>query len=110
MGGSDEKLKQDIIDLNSSHDIFFDSLCPKEFKYNKQYCGSINKTHFGFIYQNVVNAKKKANFSNLAVDWNENGYGKINKMELIALNTWQIQRLKRRISALENRILELENQ
>lgn len=111
MGGSDEKLKQDIIDLNSSHDIFFDSLCPKEFKYNnKQYCGSINKTHFGFVYQNVINAKRKANFSNLAVDWNENGYGKINKMELIALNTWQIQKLKRRISALENRILELENQ
>lgn len=110
MGGSDEKLKHNIIDFNSSHDKFFDALVPKEFQYNnKQYLGSVQNAHFGFIYQNVLEASQSAHINNLALHWEENGYGKINKMEFIALNTWQIQKLKRRCEALECRLSKLES-
>lgn len=108
---SDERLKKDIIDFNASHDAFFDLIQTKEFRYNNQrMSGSVNKLHFGFIYQNIRDAAEQANINDLSLHWlKSDGYGNVNKQEFIALNTWQIQKLKKRTTAAERRIADLEN-
>ena len=107
---SDQMLKKDIASFNISHDMFFDLIQPKEFRYNnRRMSGSVNKLHLGFIYQNIVDAAKQANINDLALHWlKPDGYGNIDKQEIIALNTWQIQKLKKRASAAETRIMNLE--
>lgn len=107
---SDQILKKDIESFNISHDTFFDLIQPKEFRYNnRRMSGSVNKLHLGFIYQNIVDAAKQANINDLALHWlKPDGYGNIDKQEIIALNTWQIQKLKKRASAAETRIINLE--
>ena len=108
---SDERLKKDIIDFNASHDAFFDLIQTKEFRYNNQrMSGSVNKLHFGFIYQNIRDAAEQANINDLSLHWlKSDGYGNVNKQEFIALNTWQIQKLKKRTTAAERRIADLES-
>lgn len=107
---SDERLKKDIVDFNVSHDEFFDLIQPKEFRYNnRRMSGSVNKLHFGFIYQNIIDAAEQANINDLSLHWlKSDGYGNVDKQEFIALNTWQIQKLKKRASAAETRIMNLE--
>lgn len=109
---SDLRLKNSIKDLSSLYyQDFFDNLKPKSFKYNK---GDKN-IHIGFIAQEVNQALKDNNlnvqdfaFSELAGRPGEEPYWTLRYEEFIALNTWQIQKLKQRVTELENEIKEIK--
>lgn len=110
---SDLRLKNSIKDLSSSlcYQNFFDNLKPKSFKYNKE----DKNIHIGFIAQEVNQALKDNNlnvqdfaFSELAGRPGEEAYWTLRYEEFIALNTWQIQKLKQRVTELENEIKEIK--
>lgn len=110
---SDLRLKNSIKDLSSSlyYQNFFDNLKPKSFRYNKE----DKNIHIGFIAQEVNQALKDNNlnvqdfaFSELAGRPGEEAYWTLRYSEFIALNTWQIQKLKQRVTELENEIKEIK--
>lgn len=110
---SDLRLKNSIEDLSSSlyYQNFFDNLKPKSFKYNKE----DKNIHIGFIAQEVNQALKDNNlnvqdfaFSKLVGKPGEEAYWTLRYEEFIALNTWQIQKLKQRVTELENEIKEIK--
>lgn len=110
---SDLRLKNSIKDLSSSlyYQNFFDNLKPKSFRYNKE----DKNIHIGFIAQEVNQALKDNNlnvqdfaFSELAGRPGEEAYWTLRYSEFIALNTWQIQKLKQRVIELENEIKEIK--
>ena len=70
-------------------------------------CGSSNETHLGFIAQEVEEAAITNDCYSSAIVWKDDYY-KLNKPEFIALNTWQIQKLKTRVTELENEIKEIK--
>ena len=113
MGWSDIRLKNTIETLDDRYDIFFDSLQSKRYKYNN---GTSNRFHTGYIAQEIVEALKYANISTqefagvMLVNDEELGEERwyLRRDEFVALNTWQIQKAKARISELEQRIAELE--
>jgi hypothetical protein len=91
----------------------FDSLRPVTFKYNK---GTSNRLHTGFIAQEVAQATKEAGLTTQEFaaycEWpmdstTETSCG-LRYSEFIALNTDQIQKLKKRVADQEARITELE--
>lgn len=108
---SDRNLKHDIEDMDTRYDVLFDSLRPRRFKYND---GTSNRYHTGFIAQEVYDAIITGNLTTQELAayyrWEQNNpdvedYGQeylaIRYDEFVALNTLQIQKLKRRIAALE---------
>lgn len=106
---SDARLKNTIEDFTPAHDILFDHLRPRTYRWNE---GTSDRTHSGFIVQEVVDAVGKAglttkdfaavvNFKNDSGE--DDGWG-LRYEELISLNTWQIQKLKARIAELEGRL------
>ena len=109
---SDKNLKNSIENLNENYSILFDSLEPKRFKYND---GTSDRYHTGFIAQDVNSAIE---FSGLTtqdfgafVTFNqgqEDEYSGLRYSEFIALNTWQIQKLKQRVAELEARLSAIE--
>lgn len=111
---SDEKKKYSIRILNDSrYNNFFDTLRPTLFKYKD---GTSGRDHLGFISQQVeisldlsnIDSKEFAGFAKLYNNrTNEYDYY-LRYEEFVALNTWQIQKLKTRVLELENKILELE--
>jgi hypothetical protein len=113
MGWSDIRLKNTIEPLDERYDIFFDSLKSKRYKYNN---GTSNRFHTGYIAQGVVEALNNANISTqefagvmLAKDdetQEERWY--LRRDEFVALNTWQIQKAKTRITELEEKVAKLE--
>lgn len=110
---SDKNLKNSIAPFSEKYDVFFDNLIPSVFKYNE---GSSDRLHGGFIAQEVGAALEKANLSTQEFA----GYVDCRGMELdclglryeefISLNTWQIQKLKARVTELENQIALLKEQ
>ena len=105
---SDINLKENIHTLDNEVDKFFDSLKPVSFNFKKgTMCGNPDETHFGFIAQEVEQAAIENNCKSTAMVW-ENEYYNLDKREFIALNTWQIQKAKARITELENKVAELE--
>lgn len=113
-GGSSSRLiKHDISTLLPSHNIFFDALQPKTFKFNKV---DSAYTHKGFIIDEVCAAAATAHlnpedcgvmFSTDEKDPNDPN-ASLCYNDFIALNTWQIQQLKARVSTLEKKIKQLE--
>ena len=106
---SDQKKKHEIESLNSSYSILFDNLTPVTYKYND---GTSDRKHTGFIAQQVGQALEVANiptkdFAGLVIDDKDNWYLRYD--EFIALNTWQIQKLKSRVAELEQEIATLKN-
>lgn len=105
---SDENKKNTITSIASQYDVLFDSLSPVTYKYNY---GTSGRTHTGFIAQGVLSAIQRANLttSDFAayVEWYDDSNDTSTKVcglryeEFIALNTWQIQKLKQRVAALE---------
>ena len=103
-------------DANKKHDInydvevygtLFDGLKPCTFKYNN---GTSGRDHFGFAAQDVLDAINAAGLTTKQVaaycEYTEDDidtcglrYG-----EFVALNTYEIQKLKQRVAALEARI------
>lgn len=120
---SDENLK-DLYELNDKYDTFYDRLLPKTYKYKKDGC---HRLHVGFgarqVEQALVNAGLSTeDFAGVLIDKDvtisadEAGaeedvhYDELYSLryeEFISLNTWQIQKLKRRLAECEKVIGEL---
>lgn len=104
---SDRNAKNSISYLSNEYSTLFDNLIPVTYKYDN---GQSNRTHTGFIAQDVESAIYNANLTTqdfAAFVKNESGEYFLRYEEFIALNTSEIQKLKRRILALENKIKEL---
>jgi hypothetical protein len=109
---SDANVKNSISVLDEAYDGMFDNLMPCKYKYNH---GTSDRYHTGFIAQEVVSAIKYAGLTTqdfagvVHLDKpNENGCEwLLRRDEFVALNTWQIQKLKQRVAALECEIAEL---
>ena len=104
--------KTNIGTFNDKHEILFNSLLPKQFVYKE---GARHRLHYGFILDEVGAALQKAGLTTqecaaYCLDdlSNPNGDGGLRYGEFIALNTWQIQLLKPRVSDLEQRCATLE--
>ena len=102
---SDKNLKKDIEKISINYDKIFDELLPITFKYKND---PIEQTHIGFIAQDIINSFENNGVSNFDGIWKDQGYYQLNKQEFIALNTWQIQKLKSRVSELEQKVEALE--
>jgi hypothetical protein len=111
---SDRNLKNTINQFTASYESLFDALQPVTYKYND---GTSGRLHSGFIAQDVLSAITSAGLTTQdlaayieATDDNGNIVRSLRYEEFIALNTWQIQKLKQRVSALEATIALLQNQ
>ena len=113
INGSDFRIKNTIEDLNENAETFFNSLLPCSFYYNQQASmGSSSKKHFGFVAQDIIKSMYNADILDFAGIWNSDitSFYNLDKQEFIALNTWQIQKAKARITELENAVAELKTQ
>jgi len=109
ISSSDRRIKKDIADFDDTYEILFDNLKPRQYRYVD---GNKGRVHSGFIAQEVsdaVIAAGKTIDENAYVCAFENKEGEtyygLRYEELIALNTWQIQKLKQRIKQLEDKLL-----
>ena len=109
ISSSDRRIKKDILDFDDSYETLFDNLRPRQYRYVD---GNKGRVHSGFIAQEVsdaVIAAGKTIDENAYVCAFENKEGEtyygLRYEELIALNTWQIPKLKQRIKQLEDKLL-----
>lgn len=114
---SDMNKKNSIQDISNSYDLFFNYIKPRTFRYND---GTSNRTHTGFIAQEIEDAIIKSGLTtqDLALimqieDINKNDLSTktsyyLRYNEFVAINTWQIQKLKSRICELEAKVASLE--
>lgn len=108
---SDERVKSSITDLSEKYSLLFDLLQPRLFQYN---AGTSNRIHSGFIAQEVLQAIKGSSlttkdFAAYVCDDAKDFCG-LRYTEFIALNTWQIQKLKPRMTAAEQEIATLKQE
>ena len=108
---SDMRIKNSIDDYIQEYDTFFDNLRPRRYKYNN---GTSNRYHTGYVAQEVVEAIESAGLTTqdfagvmLTNPNTENECWYLRRDEFVALNTWQIQKLKAHVLELENRINKL---
>lgn len=112
--GSDKNIKKNIEDVPFEYEKLFDMLSPQRFKYID---GDSGRYHIGFIAQDVEYAIIKSgltnyDFAGLCIsdpDNPKNSSYTLRYEEFIALNTLQIQKLKKRVEELENKLKTLEN-
>ena len=113
---SDERLKTNIAEFDDKIDTIFDSLKPVQFEYSKDFLGP--GIRFGYTAQDVIQSfedigedvsKYSFIYDTVIEDGSEDTYYQVNKADFIALNTWQIQKLKARIRDLEDRLAALES-
>ena len=110
---SDKNVKNSISDFDEKYELLFDGLYTCRYKYNH---GTSDRYHTGFIAQDVVAAIEKAGLTtkdfagvvHLEKPNNHNCEWLLRRDEFVALNTWQIQKAKARITELEERVLQLE--
>lgn len=114
---SDRNKKQNIVNMNDTHEQLFNSLKPVTFEFVD---GGSGRTHYGFISQDVEDSLADIgltgkDFAGFCKDSYLDKDGKViteyglRYTEFIALNTYMIQKLNKRILELENRLQELEN-
>ena len=109
---SDKHSKYGISPLADKHDILFDHLLPSTYKYHD---GTSGRLHIGFIAQDVGDAICSAgmstqDFAGLVVSKSvedDSETWMLRYDEFIALNTYQIQKLKARVAELENKLATL---
>ena len=102
---SDRNKKNSITEFGEAYGVLFDNLLPCLFKYND---GTSDRLHSGFIAQEVKDAMDAAgiptsDFAALCIanagkdteEWS------LRYEEFVALNTYEIQKLKKRLSELE---------
>ena len=115
---SDMNVKHDIESLDQRYDTLFDGLVARSFKYNH---GTSGRTHTGFIFQEARDATLAAgltekDFAALITmkktdeNNNETETSGLRYEEFIALNTDQIQKLKKRVVELEEKIADLSKE
>ena len=109
---SDARLKHDIESLDERYDVFFDNLEAQRFKYN---VGTSDRYHTGYTTQGVQKALATAEipekeFAGVVTlnQGTENEESALRYYEFVSLNTDQIQKLKKRVDALEAKNAELE--
>ena len=102
---SDKRLKDNIQKLDKKYDKFFDDLKPVDFNFKKK-CD--DKKHIGFIAQDIQKAQKDNGLEDLSLVYKDEDYLCLDKRELIALNTWQIQMLKKQVQDQQKQIDELK--
>lgn len=112
--GSDRRIKHDIEELPEAYEVLFDSLEARRYKYND---GTSDRYHTGYIAQDVVAAVEMAGLSTkdfAAVVLHDAGTDKecwyLRRDEFVALNTWQIQKLKARVTELEASVQKLQEE
>ena len=103
---SDIKVKNTVSEIAPLYSYFFDSLRPVTYKFNN---GSSDRLHTGFIAQEVEQSLYNTglstkDFAGLCI---EEDYYALRYEEFIALNTDQIQKLKKRVSQLEQQLANL---
>ena len=112
---SDKRLKDNIVEFDDKLDNVFDNLKPVQFEYSKGFLGKGKR--FGYIAQDVIDAFEQENqnindysfiYETEIEDNSTDKYYQLNKTDFIALNTWQIQKLKSRIEGLERKLAALE--
>lgn len=106
---SDKRFKNSIAELTPEYDIFFDLIKPVSYKFNN---GSSGRLHTGFIAQDIeqsliVAGLSSKDFAGLCID--ETSYS-LRYEEFIALNTYEIQKLKKRVIELENKLKEIQGE
>lgn len=106
---SDRNLKKNIKSLDERFNGFFDDLKPISFKWKSTKYKTDNKEHIGFIAQDVQEAQKN-NDIDLDIVYETDKILNLDKRELIALNTWQIQKLKQENKELKGLIDELRKE
>lgn len=113
---SDQNLKNNINPLNGEkYDEFYDKIEPVTFYYND---GTSGRKHTGFIAQqiekSIIESGLSTNDYALTMKMTDPQTGSesyyLRYTEIIAFNTWQIQRTKSRITELENTVAELKTQ
>ena len=107
---SDIRNKNSIQNISGDYEIFYDKISPIMYKLNN---GASDRLHSGFIAQEIVAALSDAgidtkDFAGICIGQDEDGTMGIRYEEFIPLNTWQIQKLKPRVSTLEQTILDYE--
>jgi hypothetical protein len=110
INGSSRNIKHNIELLSNNYAILFDNLNPIRYKYND---GTSNRYHTGFIVDEVETAISKSglttqDFAAYCISDPETGDGGLRYEKFISLNTWQIQLLKPRMTAAEEKIAQLE--
>ena len=101
--------------MDEKYDLLFDNLKPCRYKYNH---GTSDRFHTGFIAQEVVEAINVSGLTtqdfaaviNLKQPTQNGSEWILRRDEFVALNTWQIQKAKARITELENTVAELKTQ
>ena len=108
ISSSDRRIKKDIEDFDDSYEVLFNNLKPRHYRYVE---GNKGRVHSGFIAQEVsdavtISGKTIDEIAYVCAFENKEGdvYYGLRYEELIALNTWQIQKLKERIRQLEERL------
>lgn len=105
---SDRNQKHNIENLDDRYSLIMDKLKPRRFKYDD---GQSDRYHTGFIAQEVkdsmdevgLDTKDLAAYVAATIDGDQTVLS-LRYEEFIALNTWQIQKLKQRVAELERRI------
>lgn len=110
--GSDRNIKDNIAELTDNYERLFDNLRPVKYKFKQN---ESNRTHTGFIAQEVEDAVYAAglttqDFAAICYEVTETGKQNYNLRygEFISLNTHMIQKLKTRVTELEQKNIELE--
>ena len=107
---SDKRLKNNINIMDDKYSILFDNLKPITYKFNSD--GDSAKIRMGFIAQDVQKAIGVSGLENLNCVYSSEGteeeYLRLSYTDFIALNTWQIQKLKTRVEELEKKLAILE--
>ena len=110
---SDERIKNSIEDLPSAYESLFDSLTPRRYKYND---GTSGRYHTGFVAQEVVSAVESSglstqDFAAVVKEFPDSDIEcwHLRRDEFVALNTWQIQKLKARVKELETIVSQLQD-
>ena len=102
---SDRNAKNGITDITERYSGMFDALKPRLYKYND---GTSGRLHTGFVAQEVEEAAigagiSREEFATLCItdEGKEGESWGLRYEEFIALNTYEIQKLKKRLSELE---------
>lgn len=113
---SDKNVKHDINYNLERYENLYDDLMPCSYKFN---FGKSNRDHTGFIAQEVKkaiedNGLSTSNFAAYVelnnTDSPQYGQYGLRYEEFIALNTWQIQKLKKKVATLEEQVATLTEQ
>ena len=109
---SDKNKKNSIQTIDEKYSLLFDNLRPVTFKFND---GTSDRTHIGLIAQEVKEAAETVGLTTQEVaaycEWEEGDTTTcgVRYSELVALNIYEIQKLKARVKELEDKLSTVQN-